>query len=211
MNGKTGRVILVCCGLCAVAGVLSFGIMRSGGVGAAPQALTDVGRFRVGAALGEERAGFSGRAQLMVFASADDPGWSALQACLTDPTLEAELSSFTPVLIDERVDIAAEEVLRQRDSLRVVVRGLNGKFLGGLAVGFRCDELVELLRSIGANTIMAPDKSPIYSVLLRTSEPIDSLMNEGQRAQAERFVEFLREFEGGGSPAVVAAESRLNR
>ena len=156
-------------------------------------------------------AGFSGLPKLMVFASPNDPGWTALQVCLVDPVLEAELSAFTPVLVDERVDFLTEATLRQRDGLRVVVRGLNGKFLGGLPVGFRCDELLALLQSIRADTTMAPDKSPIYSVLLRTPEPIDSLLNQGERATAEKVVDFLREFEGAGSPAVAAAESRLSQ
>jgi hypothetical protein len=211
MNGKMGRVVVACCVLCAAAGGVAFMIMRTGGVRAAPQVLADVGRFRVGAALGEERAGFSGLPKLQVFASADDPAWSTIQACLTSAAVEAELSFFTPVLIDERLEPEVEQVLHERDGLRVVVRGLNGKFLGGLPAGFRCDELVEILRSIRANTIMAPDKSPIYSLLLQTAEPIDSLLNEGQRAAAEKFVGFLSEFEGASSPAVLAAEARLGR
>jgi hypothetical protein len=211
MNGKTGRVVVACCALCAAAGLVAFMVVRTGGVKAAPQVLSDVGKFRAGAALGEERAGFSGRAKLMVFASAGDPGWSALQACLTNPALEAELSVFTPVLIDEQVDLATEDVLRERDGLRVVVRALNGKFLGGLQVGFRCDELVDLLHSIRANTTLGLERSPIYSLLMRTPEPIDALLQEGKRADAEKAVEFLIEFEGSGSPAVAAAEARLGQ
>jgi hypothetical protein len=42
---------------------LSVAFVRGAGGAAKAQALPDVGKFRVGSALGEERAGFSGRAK----------------------------------------------------------------------------------------------------------------------------------------------------
>jgi hypothetical protein len=211
MNGKTGRFVVACCVLFAVAGGVAFMILRTGGVRAAPQALADVGRLRVGSALGEERAGFSGRPKVLVFTSATDPQWSAIQACLLSLSAEAELSSFTPVLVDETLDADEERVLRERDGLRVVVRGLNGKFWGGLPAGFRCEELLALLHSIRTEMIQLPEKSPIYARLLESTEPIDWLIQEGQLARAQKFVEFLAEFEGTGSPACTAAQARLPR
>jgi hypothetical protein len=211
MNTKTGRVVVACCVFSTLAGLGGFLALRTGGVGASQQAIEDVGLFRVGAMLGEERAGFSGLPKLQVFADAADPGWASLQACLTAPGLQEALAGFTPVLIDERADLETEKVLRERDGARVVARGLNGKVLGALPAGFTCADLLDLLIEIQANTLQSPEKSPIYARLLETTEPIDVLVSQGQAERAAKFVEFLAEFEGAQSPAVMAAEARLPR
>jgi hypothetical protein len=123
---------------------------------AAPRAAAtdDIGRFKLGAAAGEERAGFSGLAKLQVFANASDPDWETVSAMLTAPEVEAELGFFTPILVDPAADVAAESRLRQRDGLQVIVRALNGKFLGGLRRGFTRGELVDLLAGIRRETII---------------------------------------------------------
>src|SRR6267143_1594648 len=75
MNSKAGRTIVALCALSALAGLVTYAFLGSSRVTA--QALPDAGKFKVGSALGEERAGFSGRAKVQVFTSSADPNWSA--------------------------------------------------------------------------------------------------------------------------------------
>jgi hypothetical protein len=182
---------------------------RPGAAGA--QALPDAGPFRVGSELGEERAGFSGRPKVLVFASAEAPDWPAIAACLQSAAAAEAMGAFTGVLVDERAEPEVESVLRERDGLRVVVRSLSGGFLGGLKGGFACEELAALLRRIRAAAASDPEKSPIYASLLESPAAIDSLIDGGEAAQAEKWVGFLEELEGAASPAVQAARSRLAR
>jgi hypothetical protein len=173
--------------------------------------LGDAGRFRAGAQLGEDRAGFSGRHKVMVFANPDLPGWAELEACLRNAAVEAELGVFTPVLVDERSDLETEAGLRARHGLGLVARSLSGKLLGVLPRGFSCADLVALLRHFQVENPVPPEKSPLYARLLESPQPIDDLIQRGERARAEKVVEMLREFEGAASLAVAAAEARLGR
>src|SRR5687767_9457694 len=96
------------------------------GTAATAQALPDLGAFRVGSALGEERAGFSGRTKVQVFATAESAEWTVISSCLQSAEITNEMYFFTAVLIDEAAEPEVEQVFRERDSLRVVVRSLNG-------------------------------------------------------------------------------------
>jgi hypothetical protein len=194
----------------AVAAGVGLVIYSTSSGGAAAQAITDVGKFRAGSELGEERAGFSGRAKLLVFTNPSAADWLSVSACLQNAAVEAELDFFAPILIDERVE-QVEPVTRERDGMSVVVRGLNGAFLGGLHAGYTCSDLVEFMRSVKARATMAPDPSPIYAALRENALIVDSMIQTGDRARAEKFVGFLREFDGATSPAVVAAEARLGQ
>ena len=118
---------------------------RKGVAGA--QALPDSGKFRAGSALGEERAGFSGRTVVQVFATAGTVEWSSIDACLKSAAIEAQMGFFTGVLVDEAAEPTVEATLRERDGLRVVVRDLSGAYLGGLAAGFSCEDLAAPLES----------------------------------------------------------------
>lgn len=177
----------------------------------AAQALPDVGRFRAGSAAGEERAGFSGRAKVQVFASASASDWNTISACLQSREVEAEMPFFTGVLIDEKAEPTVEQVFRERDGLRVVVRALNGGFLGGLPAGFKCQDLADLLKSIHAQATSAPEKSPIYANLLESTAALDDLLQKQEGAKAARFVDLLDELEGSTSPAVQAAKAKLGK
>lgn len=210
MSRKAGRAIAASCvlGVAAGAGILIYSIASGGGVAA--QEMPDVGKFRVGSQLGEERAGFSGRPMVFVFTSAASPEWATISSCLQGADVEAFMDQFTGVLVDEALELDTEAVPRTRDKLRVVVRGLNGAFLGGLSEGFRCADLVALLDAI-KKTVPFVEKSPIYARLLESAEPVAVLKVEGKGAEAQRYVELLREFEGAGSPAVQAADAELNK
>jgi len=209
MSRKTGRAIVASCALGAVAGagILIYTIVAGGG-GAAAQALPDAGKFRVGSQLGEERAGFSGRPMVMVFTSAIDS--AAISACLLSPDVEALMGDFTGVLVEEAAEPDVESVLRARDDFQVVVRALNGSLLGGLRRGFTCADLAALLENVRKG-ITFIEKSPIYARLLESTEPIDVLKTEGKVAEAARYVELLKEFEGEGSAVAQAAEGALGK
>jgi hypothetical protein len=202
-------------GALATAFALGLGILLytrlPGGGGAAAQAMPDVGRFKAGSELGMERAGFSGRAMVQVFAQAGTPEWTGISECLASAEVEAEMHFFTGVLVDEAVEPNVESVLRERDGLRVVVRGLNGAVLGGLPVGFTCAELASLLRSVRQRTIAQPEPSPIYANLLESAAPITDLIQRGEAGRAAKFVDFLKEIEGATSQAVRSAEAVLGR
>jgi hypothetical protein len=211
MSRKTGRAIVASCALGAVAGagILIYTIAAGGG-GAAAQALSDVGRFRVGSRLGEERAGFSGRPMVIVFASTSLPEWGTISSCLQGAEVDGFMDHFTGVLVEDAVEPEVEAVARTRDKLRVVVRGLNGAFLGGLPEEFTCADLVALLDAI-KKTVPFVEKSPIYARLLESAEPVAILKEEGKGSDAQRYVDLLRDFEGAGSAAVQAAEAELRK
>ena len=171
----------------------------------------DVGKFRVGSALGEERAGFSGRAQVLVFTTADAKDWPAISACLESTAVEAEMNFFTGVLVDEVAEPGVERVFRERDGLRVIVRGLGGGFLGCLPAGFACQEFVDLLRAVRLSATSAPEKSPIYVNLLESTAVLDDLIAKGKRSDAAKYVGLLEELEGSLSPAVQAAKAKLGK
>lgn len=216
MHGTSGRVILACCILCAVVGCLAFLLFRtdteaqSEEPAPAVSILPEIGKFRVGAELGRQRAGFCGNPMLQIFTHAGDPNFAAVQACLLSAAVTDELDLFTPILVDEDVDTDCEKRIRDRDGLGVVVRGLNGKFLGGLPHGFACQDLTDLLQSIRRHMIRKPEKSPVYARLLDApAETIDWLKQKGSHDKAARCVEFLGEFEGAAHPATTAAAARL--
>ena len=188
-------------------------LSKPGGTEEADKApsLTDVGKFRVGSHLGDERAGFSGRPKLQVFTTTADPELAVIAACLQSAEVESELHFFTPILVDGAQEPEVEKLLRQRDNLRVIVRALHGGFLGGLPAGFTCADLVHLLKLIQAHSNGPPEKSPIYALLVAEPEAIDGYLDAGEKDRALRFVELLREFEGEDSPAVAAVEARLER
>src|SRR5258705_9704065 len=210
MRKNSGRIIAACCVLVALAGVLAYTfIFRT--PRAAAQAVVDVGNFKVGSALGEERAGFSGRPKVQVFVTANDPNWPTISACLQSPDVEAEMGSFVGVLVDTQAESDVETAYRQRHALQVVVRGLDGAFLGGLPSGFTCADLIGLLRTVRASRPGESEKSPVYASLLESSGAIDYMVQNGERVQASHFVDLLRDFEGSKSQAVKAAEAALNR
>ena len=211
MKTKAGKTAIAIC----ILGVLvSFAVIyavRFRSAGAVQQVLADAGKFKLGSALGMERAGFSGQPMVLVFANPDSPDWPSLSACLQSPEVEAEMALFTGILVDERFEPGVEAVLRERDGFRVVVRGLSGAFLGGLKDGSDCLTLSSLLKSIRERSISPPVKSPIYTRLLENPDPIDALLFNGERAKAEKFVGFLKEFEGEKSPAAIQAQARLSQ
>jgi hypothetical protein len=211
MSRKTGRAIAASCVLGAVVGVgiLIYGVAPGGGIAA--QVLPDVGSFKAGSELGMERAGFSGRAMVQVFTQAGSPEWTAISQCLGSAEIEEEMHFFTGVLVDEKGEPGVESVFRERDGLNVVVRGLNGAFLGGLRTGFTCEELLILLRSVRRRTIAHRDLSPIYANLLESAAPITDMVQKGEGDRAARYVDLLKEFEGASSPAVRSAEAALGR
>ncbi len=207
-RARRGLVATVVLGLLIALGVYSVVGTRGA---ATAQALPDAGKFRAGSALGEERAGFSGRMMVQVFTTAESKDWPTISACLQAAAVEAELGFFTGILVDEVAEPTVEATLRERDGLRVVVRALNGAFLGGLPAGFTCQDFMDLLKRIRAASISAPEPSPIYSNLLESAAAIDDLIAKGERTRAEGFVAFLEELEGSTSPAVQAAKASLAR
>jgi len=172
--------------------------------------LPDAGRFRVGYALGEKRAGFSGRPMVMIFTNSGAPEWPSIKACIEDPSLEAEMDVFTGILVNDLQEPTVEQVLREQ-GLRVVVRSLNGGFQGGLHAGFSCQDLIERLRAIRKNMGGIPEKSPIYAVLLEQPVAVvgDLVIKYGCETAA-MYVSFFEEFEGESSDQAEAARAELN-
>jgi hypothetical protein len=170
-----------------------------------------VGLFRLGSRLGEDRAGFFGRPKFQVFADTSDRALPALEACLKSPEVEAVLGKFTPVLIDASgpEESGAEAELRSA-GFQVVLRGLDGGFLGGLEAGRSCGELVDLLAAAGAS-LPQPQESPICTLLRQHPEAIDDVVRLGGRAEAVKYVELLKEVEGESSDTVAAIQARLER
>ena len=207
MSRRTKRSIFVSL-LVAITAAFGLYVALPAKTIAKAQALADVGSFRVGHELGLERAGFSGRPMVIVFASADSPDWPAIQACLQSSEVAAEIASgFTGVIVDETAEPKVEPSLRE--SFRVIVRGLHGAMLGGLKAGFACADLSALLKQVSATANSPPEMSPIYARLLESSGAVDALNESGASVGAAKYVEFLRELEGAESPAVKAAEARL--
>ncbi|MBI4601484.1 MAG: hypothetical protein HY721_05910 [Planctomycetes bacterium] len=179
---------------------------------ATAQSLPDTGRFRAGSELGAERAGFSGRTMVTVFTSAAAPEWPAIAECLGSAAVTAETDPyFVGILVDETLEPEVEKPERDAGA-RVIVRALNGAFLGGLPAGFTCAELVELLKSLRQRIFFASEKSPIYANLLERPEAVvDAMVLAGEALKAARYVAFLEELEGAGSLAVQAAKGRLGQ
>jgi len=209
MSRNAGRAVVASCTLVVVVGV---GVIYTAFLGdrVAAQAIPDVGKFRAGSELGEERAGFSGRHRLFLFVTPSSPEWDALTSCLQSPEVVGKMDNFAGILIDPTSERNVEPILRKRDGLQVVIRGLNGEFFGGLRSGFTCDDLATLLDSVNA---FAPftEKSPIYSMLLDSAEPINALKRQGKVDVAAKFVELLAEFEGSDSESVKRAETELRK
>lgn len=168
--------------------------------------LPDVGKFRVGSVLGEERAGFSGSPKVQVFTNFGDPDWPAIAFCLEDPRVQVEMEAFTGVLVNDILEPNVEREFREGNGLQVIVRALNGGFLGALHRGFSCDELVDLLAAIRASS-SEPEKSPIYALLVDTPAVIDTVIDVDGCDRAARFVAFLTEFEGAASPTTVQVDT----
>jgi hypothetical protein len=219
MSARRKHTFVTVAGLSAlgVAGGIFVFLLGAGATQEASPTLGDFGLFRVGSALGEERAGFSGLPKAIAFVDPSSPDWPGFRACLTDPAIEAELVYFTPVAIDvtDPAEAAAEPWLRE-DGLRaqgfvVVLRHLNGKFLGGIQLGASCDELLAKLRSARESLFHPPKPSALYSTLLEHPEIVDTMVAEGNRARAEKCLELLREFEGEDSPVVQNVAARLGR
>jgi hypothetical protein len=211
MSGARGRIIVVLCLVGAATSVGIYLLIPAGGAGGqVVEDLLPVGRFLVGSTLGEERAGFSGRAMVQVFTRPDAPDWPSIAACLQSAEVEQEMFFFVGVLVDERQEPEVEANLRAR-GLKVIIRGLNGGYLGGLFQGFSSRDLSGLLMSVRLSAVIQPKRSPIYARLLETPEPIDELIFRGELDRAVKFVDFLRVFEGADHPAVLAAEARLTR
>lgn len=210
MHSRSGRVIVASCALLGLAGCVAYALIGAGG-GAGAQTLPDSGKFKVGSAVGEERAGFSGRSKVQIFTTSDDPSWPAISACLQSPEVTAEMDFFVGVLVDAGLEPQTEGMHREHNGLQVIVRGLNGAFLGALKPGFTCGELVELLKAIHARANPEVEKSPIYNALLQSAEVVDFLNQKGEAQKAARFVDLLRDFEGAQSPAVLAAEVKVIR
>jgi len=213
MKSKIGRIIVASCLLLGLAGCVAYVLIPGGvGGGAGAQALSDVGKFKVGSGLGEERAGFSGRPKVQIFTSTDDPNWPSIFACLRSPEVEAQMAYFTGILVDYQAESNVESIGTRQDGVRVIVRRLNGELLGGLPAGFSCADLAQFLATIRRSRSLDMEKSPIYASLMESPEVVvDDLKGKGEAAQAARFVELLKEFESADNPAVLAAQARLNR
>ncbi len=167
--------------------------------------------FQWGAVLGAERCAFSGRPLVQVFVD-EDINQRELESCLSTIEVEDQMAGFfVGALISPADEAAQPSTLRRRTDLKVIVRGANGKFLGALGDTFTCDDLVALLQRLRRNHRLKGPPSPVYSVLLRDSKPIQDLVAKGNVARAAQWVRFLKEFEGAGSGAAIAAEAALPR
>ncbi len=206
MSGRTKRGLVVSALLAIFGGCAAYGLLASRSGAATAQAVTDIGKFRVGSTLGEERTGFSGRTKVTIFAGGPDS--ATLATCLRNEAIESQMDFFTGVLVDENAEPEVEADLRAQ-GLRVVVRGLQGQVLGLLHEGYTCDDFVALLRQVRAASTRAAEKSPIYVNLLeRPAEVVDYMVERGQGTDVARYVQHLEEFEGSASPAVQAAKAR---
>ncbi len=166
------------------------------------QAVVDVGHFRVGSALGEERSGFSGRSKVIVFAGSE---------CLESPAVTAEMDFFVGVIVDPRAEPEVESYLREHEH-GVVIRGLQGQVIALLPDSYTCEELVGLLRFVRESSVRGPEPSPIYwNLVERPQEVVDDLLANDRGQDALRYAEMLEEFEGAGSPAVQTVNARLGR
>lgn len=212
MSKRQGHVLLTSLGMIALAGA-GVGAFFLGGGGQDPQAsaLADVGAFKVGSAVGEERAGFSGRPKVQVFISADDPTWPTLQACLASAEVQTAVAPFVGVIVDPKADPETEAILRQRGDHTVIARGLSGKLYGSLPATFTCENLTSFLNTLAASLPATPEKSPIYASLMDDQKALDGLIQAGAGEKANRFVELLEEFEGASNVKVLAAKAKLGK
>ena len=177
-----------------------------------PAALGDLGAFRVGAALGEERAAFSGFAKLTVFLDPASAERDFVEACLSDAAIAADLVAFTPILVDaSATDDAAVEATLRTQGFQIVIRRMSGEFLGGLMVGFDCAELIDLLRAVRAGDSKPPARDELYRILLADPPSIDAVVAGAGFERAHLAYELLREFEGAESSIVQAVGARLGR
>lgn len=209
LGGGLGVVL----GTCAGGALVFFLLLRAPGAGRGAQGLdgapaSATPQFLQGFERGVERAGFSGRSMVIVFSGAR-PADMTLKECLESEAVTRSMDRFTGILVDEAAEPQVESILRKRDGLKVVVRGLNGALLGGIQDGFKCQDLSSLLLAVRSNMPGEPEKSPIYANLLESPGAITHLVSEGKRDEAVKYVEFLRELEGAESPAVRAAEAAL--
>jgi hypothetical protein len=209
MSKRTKRGIAFSAIIALAAGLAVY-LAVPGGTAARTQALSDVGVFRAGSALGEERAGFSGRPQVKVLVSEGAETIVRVSAALQDPAVVNAMAAYTGVLVDAAAEPGVEQVLRERDKLQVVVRSLDGSFLGGLEA-VTAPELARLLETISARLGKAAEPSPLLARLRESTEPIDAMLQEGKRAEAEKFADFLREIDGPAADSVQAVENRLGR
>jgi hypothetical protein len=212
MSTQSGRIFLTLGGLLAVMIVISLSIasiLPSGGAGAVlQQEIQEPESFKFGAESGHERAGFSGRPMLEIFASPEDPSWPALFTLLQSPEVQAAMDGFTGILVDERQDPDVEKT-RRAEGYQVIARSLSGAYLGGLKSGFTSRELGDFLQALKASHAPRIEKSPIYNRLLESPEEISEVLLKQGRPRAERLSELLEEFAGPENEAVVEVKARL--
>ena len=211
MSKRTKRgliaAILVAFGACLALGVVWFQKTHANQEVPAGQ-LDDIGVFKFGSALGEERAGFSGRTRVIVLTSAREV--ASLSGCLRSLGVEAHMAALTGVLVDTEVEPEVESDLRERENARVVVKGLEGQILGVLREGYSCDELAQLLEAVTARMSGPPRPSPIYMNLLeRPADVARDFVSRGEAAVAAKYVQLLEELEGTANAAVQAARGEL--
>jgi hypothetical protein len=190
------------CGLCLLLASVICGHAAADDCGR----LEDTGSFRVGVELGEERWGFTGRLQFMIFTSTSDPRWPDIQACLNDPLLDPEMEHYVGVLVDELTDQTTLAGLRNQ-GIRGVGRSLSGPIVGLLPAGFTCLDLLRVLQNgrLGAFN----EKSPVYSVLLDRPEAIVDVARTSGCASAAKFANFIEEFEGAESDVAIRVRESL--
>jgi len=170
--------------------------------------LQDTGAFRVGAELGEERTGFSGRLKYTIFTSTSDPHWPDIAACLGGPLIAPEMEYYVGVLVDETVDLTTEEILRSR-GFSGVGRSLQGGVFGLLPEGFTCLDLLRELQN--ARIGRFNEKSPIYAVLLDRPDAIIDTARLSGCDTAAKFANFIDEFEGEESEVAVSVREFLEK
>jgi len=168
--------------------------------------LEDTGAFRVGAELGEERTGFSGRLKFTIFTSTSDPHWPDIAACLGGPLIDPEMEYYVGVLVDEAVDQTTEAILRSQ-GFRGVGRSLQGGVFGLLGEGFTCLDLLRELQNARAGRFN--EKSPVYSVLLERPDAIVDVARTSGCASAAKFANFIEEFEGAESDVAISVRESL--
>jgi hypothetical protein len=183
------------------------------GAGAAPgDPLADIGPFRLGVASGTERAAFTGAPFVYVFLDRSDSDLARASAALADPEVAQLMRGFTGVLLDAADEAArdTEPELRSQ-GLRVVVRALSGKFLGGIETPFGAEDLKTLLASVLRRHPHAAARSPLYSLLRTVPDAIARVVEAEGPEKAAWYVDLMAEAEGPESEAVVALRERIAR
>lgn len=158
-------------------------------------------------ATGHDRAGFAGRAMVLVFGEGGLAVWGEfLSSCEADPRLEELLTTFYQgVFVDVTADPATAALYGNPKPPTVLIKDLRGPILARIQGEVTCEALrAEMEKAKGR---AAMEKSPAYTRLLQGTDLFDELATKDELPEVARLVKLFRHFEGDRQE-VLAAETK---